>query len=131
MKLALRRRHRAPAALRAVLGQAVVAHGLNASVAAYENPKQPREALRLKAQREYWKLGEDYLLRGIANNPDEPALYDGSACSIAKSSRTTARPPRLTPVRAAPDAPAVRRSALPPTSWPNAPGTSARHTSCY
>lgn len=48
----------------------------NASIAAYENPKQPREALRLKAQREYWKLGEDYLLRGIANNPDRPKLYD-------------------------------------------------------
>jgi hypothetical protein len=48
----------------------------NASVAAYNDPKQPREALRLKAQREYWKLGEDFLLRGIANNPDVPVLYD-------------------------------------------------------
>ena len=48
----------------------------NASVAAYEDPKQPREALRIKAQREYWKLGEDYLIRGIANNPDVPTLYD-------------------------------------------------------
>ena len=48
----------------------------NASIAARENPKQPREALRIKAQREYWKLGEDYLLRGIANNPDRPMLYD-------------------------------------------------------
>jgi len=48
----------------------------NAGIAAYQNPKQPREALRLKAQREYWKLGEDYLLRGIANNPDRPKLYD-------------------------------------------------------
>lgn len=48
----------------------------NASIAAYDNPKQPREGLRLKAQREYWKLGEEYLLRGIANNPDKPLLYD-------------------------------------------------------
>ena len=48
----------------------------NASVAACEDPKQPREALRLKAQREYWKLGEDYLLRGIKNNPDRAQLYD-------------------------------------------------------
>lgn len=47
----------------------------NASVAALEDPKQPREALRIKAQREYWKLGEDYLLRGIANNPDVYTLY--------------------------------------------------------
>lgn len=48
----------------------------NASIAAFENKNEPREALRLKAQREYWKLGEDYLLRGIANNPDNPTLYD-------------------------------------------------------
>lgn len=48
----------------------------NASVAALENRKQPREALRIKAQREYWKLGEEYLLRGIANNPDRHLLYD-------------------------------------------------------
>lgn len=48
----------------------------NASVAALENRNQPREALRLKAQREYWMIGEDYLLKGIANNPDRPMLYD-------------------------------------------------------
>jgi hypothetical protein len=48
----------------------------NASVAAYDDKKQPREALRIKAQREYWKIGEDYLQRGIANNPDVPTLYD-------------------------------------------------------
>ena len=47
----------------------------NASIAAYEDPRQPREALRLKAQREYWKLGEDYLLRGIANNPENATLH--------------------------------------------------------
>jgi hypothetical protein len=47
----------------------------NASIAAYQDKKQPRKALREKAQREYWKLGEDYYLRGIANNPDVPKLY--------------------------------------------------------
>jgi hypothetical protein len=47
----------------------------NASIAAYEDRKHPREALRLKAQREYWKLGEDYLIRGIANNPESATLY--------------------------------------------------------
>jgi hypothetical protein len=47
----------------------------NASIAALNDRKQPREALRLKAQREYWRLGEDYLLRGIANNPDASVLY--------------------------------------------------------
>jgi hypothetical protein len=45
-------------------------------VAAVQDPKQPREALRIKAQREYFKLGEDFLLRGIQNNPDKPLLYD-------------------------------------------------------
>jgi len=48
----------------------------NASIAARDNPKQPREALRIRDQRQYWKLGEDYLLRGIANNPERPLLYD-------------------------------------------------------
>ncbi len=48
----------------------------NASVAAMENPDQPREALRIKAQREYFKLGEQYLLRGLKFNPDRAALYD-------------------------------------------------------
>ncbi len=47
----------------------------NASVAAFDDKTQPREALRLKAQREYWTIGEDYLVRGIANNPDSPTLY--------------------------------------------------------
>ncbi len=46
----------------------------NASIAAFEDRKQPREALRLKAQREYWRLGEDYLIRGVANNPGSATL---------------------------------------------------------
>ena len=48
----------------------------NASIAAYEDPKQPREALRLRAQREYFKIGEQYLLDGIKNNPDRWQLYE-------------------------------------------------------
>ena len=49
----------------------------NASIAAIEDKKgQPREALRIKAQRDYWKVGEDYLTRGIAANPDNPRLFD-------------------------------------------------------
>ena len=50
--------------------------GYNASVAARNNPKQPREALRIKAQREYFKLAEDFLLRGIGNNPDRYDLCE-------------------------------------------------------
>ncbi len=48
----------------------------NASVAAREDPKQPREALRIKAQREYFQLGRDFYERGIANNPDKYVLHD-------------------------------------------------------
>jgi len=48
----------------------------NASVAAREDKSQPREALRLRAEREYWRLGEDFLLRGIQNNPDRALLYE-------------------------------------------------------
>lgn len=47
----------------------------NASVAAREDPRQPREALRIKAQREYFELGKDFLVRGIQNNPDRYNLY--------------------------------------------------------
>ena len=39
-------------------------------VAALNDRKQPREALRIKAQREYFALGKDFLERGIKNNPD-------------------------------------------------------------
>jgi len=48
----------------------------NASIAALQNPKQPREALRRKAQREYFELGRDFYERGIENNPDKPLLYE-------------------------------------------------------
>ena len=48
----------------------------NANVAALEDPNQPREALRIKAAREYLEIGEDMLLRGIQNNPDKGFLYE-------------------------------------------------------
>jgi hypothetical protein len=48
----------------------------NASLAAREDPTQPREALRIKAQREYFDLGRDFLVRGIQNNPDRYQLYE-------------------------------------------------------
>lgn len=47
----------------------------NASIAALQNEKQPSEALRIKAQREYFDLGRDFLERGIKNNPDRYQLY--------------------------------------------------------
>jgi len=51
----------------------------NASVAAMNDPNQPRQALRVKAQREYFAIGKDFLERGIKNNPDRPELYEALA----------------------------------------------------
>ena len=51
----------------------------NASAAALNDPAQPRLALRIKAQREYFELGKDFLERGIKNNPDCPQLYEALA----------------------------------------------------
>jgi hypothetical protein len=51
----------------------------NASVAAMSDQTQPRLALRVKAQREYFALGKDFLERGIQNNPDRPQLYESLA----------------------------------------------------
>jgi len=48
----------------------------NASVAAFNDRRQPRKALRLRAQREYFELGKDFLVRGIENNPDRYLLYE-------------------------------------------------------
>jgi hypothetical protein len=51
----------------------------NASVAALNDKNQPRLALRVKAQREYFALGKDFLERGIKNNPDRPQPYEAMA----------------------------------------------------
>ena len=51
----------------------------NASAAAMNDTSQPRMALRVKAQREYFALGKDFLERGIKNNPDKPELYEALA----------------------------------------------------
>jgi hypothetical protein len=51
----------------------------NASAAALNDETQPRLALRIKAQREYFALGKDFLEHGIKNNPDEPHLYESLA----------------------------------------------------
>lgn len=51
----------------------------NASTAAMNDPRQPRLALRVKAAREYFQLGQDFLERGIKNNPERPELYEALA----------------------------------------------------
>jgi len=48
----------------------------NAGVAARENPHEPSELLRMKAEREYIETGERYLLEGIKHNPDRARLYE-------------------------------------------------------
>jgi hypothetical protein len=48
----------------------------NASAAAMQDTTQPRLALRLKHQHEYFLVGEGLLERGIENNPDHYNLYD-------------------------------------------------------
>lgn len=48
----------------------------NAAAAARNDPSQPGEALRIRAERQYWAIGRDYLERGIRNNPDRAALYE-------------------------------------------------------
>lgn len=48
----------------------------NASAAVLNDTKIPRESLRLKAAREYYAIGKDFLERGIRNNPDKPQLYE-------------------------------------------------------
>jgi hypothetical protein len=53
--------------------------GWNASAAAARDSSQPRPALRIKAQREYFALARDFLERGIQNNPDRPQLYESLA----------------------------------------------------
>ena len=48
----------------------------NASKSARDNPFEPRQSLRVRAERQYIQLGRDYLERGIRNNPDRYILYD-------------------------------------------------------
>jgi hypothetical protein len=48
----------------------------NASVAALNNPNQASEALRIRAQRQYFDLGRSFLERGIRSNPDRAMLYE-------------------------------------------------------
>ena len=51
----------------------------NASVAALNDRAQPRLTMRIKAQKEYFALGKDFLERGIKNNPERPLLYESLA----------------------------------------------------
>lgn len=67
----------------------------NASASALNDPAQPRLALRIKAQREYFDLGKDFLERGIRNNPDRPQLYEALARLYRDKYRDHARAAEL------------------------------------
>jgi tetratricopeptide (TPR) repeat protein len=51
----------------------------NAGTAALNDPAESRLAVRVKAQREYFDLGRDFLERGIRYNPEKPELYEALA----------------------------------------------------
>lgn len=63
----------------------------NASAAAMNDPAQPRRALRVKAQREYFALGREFLEQGIRYNPDRPQLYEALARLYREKYRDHAR----------------------------------------
>ena len=48
----------------------------DARTAAIDDPHQPREVLRIKAAREFVRLGVEYLQQGTRNNPDRYILYN-------------------------------------------------------
>ncbi len=49
----------------------------NASVnVRQDKAKQPREALRMRAEQDYIRIGEQFLLEGIQHNPDRAFLFE-------------------------------------------------------
>lgn len=81
----------------------------NASVAALEDPKQPSEPLRRRAQRQYWDVGRKFLEDALANNPHSVKLWQTlgqlyrqkyedhckAAEAFAKAASQTGAPPFL------------------------------------
>ena len=59
----------------------------DASHAALEDEKQPREALRIKASREFIQMGREFLERGVRNNPDRYILYNRLGFLLQEKSR--------------------------------------------
>ncbi len=47
----------------------------NAGVSAREDKSVPRESLRIRAERQYWDIGENYYLRGLAANSDSWEMH--------------------------------------------------------
>jgi hypothetical protein len=51
------------------------------------DPDQPREALRIRAERQYVQLGREYLERGVRNNPDSYKLHVSLAFLLKERAR--------------------------------------------
>ncbi len=112
----------------------------NASVAAMNDRTQPRLALRVKAQREYFALGKDFLERGIKNNPDRPDLYEALARLYKEKYKDHERASEFFGKAAALHSSARQRPCLergpmtgvsPPTSFPTAKAGSVKHMSAF
>ena len=48
----------------------------NAAIAAFQDPAQPSEVLRRRAQRQYWELGKKFYDDGLKANPDSAQLWE-------------------------------------------------------
>jgi hypothetical protein len=82
----------------------------NASAAALNDRAQPRHALRVKAQREYFAIGREFLEQGIRNNPQRPELYEAMARLYREKYRDHARAAEYYDLAASkPGAPAYAR----------------------
>ena len=93
------------------------------------DPTQPRHALRVKAQREYFDLGKDFLERGIRNNPDRPQLYEALARLYRDNTTTTPCGGVLRQGRRDTGGAELREDDLPPTSFHIARDREGRPTS--
>ena len=83
----------------------------NASVAAIEDTRQPRVALRLKHQHEYFLIGKDLLERGIAEQSRTATTSTRAWAMFCATSSRIIAPPRSSSAR-------PRNSRMPPTYEP-------------
>ena len=101
----------------------------NASAAAMNDSSQPRLALRVKAQREYFALGNDFLERGIKTIRTVPNSTKRSPGFTTTSCMTTSALRNFTKRRPIYRARTVTICAFQPMSFPTARAASAKLTS--
>ena len=81
----------------------------------------------MKAQREYFALGKDFLERGIENNPDDHSSTKRWRGFIRKNTTTTSTRRNFSPRPQPCPERQVTTNALPPTNSPTAKDASAKH----